>query len=88
MNTRIGYLSIVAVLTTVGPALAQLPSPTSCLIGGDKLALAAGVRSADAVKDSPECHLTWQEAGVMVGFPPTLDKRVTPDNLYLYPFNR
>ena len=24
----------------------------------------------------------------MVGFPPALDKRVTPDNLYLYPFNR
>ena len=24
----------------------------------------------------------------MVGFPPALDKRVTPDNLFLYPFNR
>ena len=24
----------------------------------------------------------------MVGFPPELDKRVTPDNLFLYPFNR
>ena len=88
MNNLRAYFPIAAVLAAIGPALAQFPSPTSCLIGGDKLALAAGVRSADSVKDSPECHLTWREAGVMVGFPPALDKRVTPDNLYLYPFNR
>ena len=88
MNTQRAYLLILAMASANGPALAQLPSPTSCLIGGDKLALAAGVRAADSVKDSPECHLTWQQAGVMVGFPPALDKRVTPDNLYLYPFNR
>jgi CubicO group peptidase (beta-lactamase class C family) len=81
-------LSTLAIASAIGPAAAQLSSPTSCLVGGDKLALAAGVRSADAVKDTPECHLTWQEAGVMVGFPPALGKRVTPDNLYLYPFNR
>ncbi len=88
MNTVKAYLSILAMASAIGPGMAQTPSPTSCLIGGDKLALAAGVRSADAVKDSPECHLTWQEAGVMGGFPPALGKRVTPDNLYLYPFNR
>jgi CubicO group peptidase (beta-lactamase class C family) len=83
------YLLIAGgLLTAINPALAQLHSPTSCLVGGDKLALAAGVRAADSVKDSPECHLTWQQAGVMVGFPPALDKRVTPENLYLYPFNR
>ncbi len=88
MSTLRAYVSTVGFLAAIFPALAQFPSPTSCLIGGDKLALAAGVRSADSVKDSPECHLTWREAGVMVGFPPALDKRVTPDNLYLYPFNR
>ena len=83
------YLLIAGgLLTAINPALAQLRSPTSCLVGGDKLALAAGVRAADSVKDLPECHLTWQQAGVMVGFPPALDKRVTPENLYLYPFNR
>ncbi len=69
MSTLRAYVSTVGFLTAMRPALAELPSPTSCLIGGDKLALAAGVRSADSVKDSPDCRLTWQEAGVM-DFPP------------------
>jgi hypothetical protein len=81
-------LLIAGMLTAINPAQAQFPSPTSCLTRGDKLALAAGVRAADAVKDSPESHLTWQEAGVIVGFPPALNKQVTPENLYLYPFNQ
>ncbi len=67
--------------------MGQTPSTAACLIGDDKVALAAGVR-ADAVKDAPECRLTWQEAGVMVGFPPPPDKQVTPDNLFQYPFVR
>ena len=49
MNTQRAYLLILAMASANGPALAQLPSPTSCLIGGDKVALAAGVR-ADSVK--------------------------------------
>ena len=53
-------LLIAGMLTAINTAQAQFPSPTSCLIGGGKLALAAGVRSADA--DSQECHLTSQEA--------------------------
>ena len=87
VNTLRACLSTLAIASALGPALAQAPSTASCLVGGDKVALAAGVR-ADSVKDTPECHLTWQEAGVMVGFPPPLDKRVTPDNVFRYPFVR
>ena len=73
----------LAATSAIGPALAQ----PSCLVGGDKVALAAGVR-ADTVRDAPECHLTWQAAGVMVGLPPPPDKLVTAKNLFAYPFNR
>ncbi len=87
MKTQKAPLLLLAMASAIAPALAQSPSPASCLVGGDKVALAAGVR-ADSVKDTPGCHLTWQEAGVMVGFPPPLDKRVTPDNVFRYPFVR
>ena len=80
-------LSTLAIASAIGPALAQSPTAASCLVGGDKVALVAGVR-ADTVKDSPECHLTWQQAGVMIGFPPPPDKLVTPDNLSRYPYVR
>lgn len=69
----------------VGPTLAETPS--SCLVGTDKVALAAGVR-ADTVRDAPECRLTWEQAGVMIGFPPPPDKLVTAKNYNTYPFNR
>ena len=86
MDTLRAFASTIAF--AIGPAWGQMPPPmTACLIGEDKVALAAGVR-ADAVKDAPECHLTWQEAGVMVGFPPASDKLVTPENLFQYPFVR
>lgn len=87
MNTFRAYLSTLMIASAIGPALAQSPATGDCLAGSDKVALAAGVR-ADSVKDAPECHLTWQEAGIMVGFPPPLDKQVTPDNLFRYPFVR
>jgi hypothetical protein len=87
VNTRGACLSTLVIAFAIGPALAQSPSTGSCLAGSDQVALAAGVR-ADSVKDAPECHLTWQEAGIMVGFPPARDKRVTPDNLFRYPFVR
>ena len=87
MNALRACLSTLAIASAIAPALAQFPSPTSCLVGDDKVALTAGVR-ADSVKDTPGCHMTWQEAGVMVGFPPPLDKRVTPDNVFRYPFVR
>ena len=87
MNSLRASFLTFAIASAIGPALAQAPSTASCLIGDNKVALAAGVK-ADAVKDTPECHLTWQEAGVMVGFPPAPGKHVTPDNLFRYPFVR
>jgi CubicO group peptidase (beta-lactamase class C family) len=87
MNTLGAWLPALALASVTGPALAQFPSTESCLIGDDKVALAAGVR-ADAVRNAPECHLTWREAGIMVGFPPAPDKLVTPENLFRYPFVR
>lgn len=87
MNFFGAWLSTLAIASAVGPALAQSPAAESCLVGSDKVALAAGVR-ADTVKDSAECHQTWQEAGVMVGFPPAPDRLVTPDNLFRYPYVR
>jgi CubicO group peptidase (beta-lactamase class C family) len=87
MNILRAWLATLAMASGVEPALAQFPSTASCLVGCDKVALTAGVQ-ADSVKNTPECHLTWQEAGVMVGFPPPLDKRVTPDNVFRYPFVR
>ncbi len=86
-NTLRACLSTLAIACAVGSAAAQSPSTASCLVGSDKVALAAGVR-ADSVKDSPQCHLTWEQAGVMVGFPPALDKRVTPNDVFRYPFVR
>ena len=87
MNALRACLSTLAIASAIAPALAQFPSPAACLVGDDKVALAAGVR-ADSVMDTPGCHMTWQEAGVMVGFPPPLDKRVTPDNVFRYPYVR
>ena len=87
MNVLRACLSSLTIASAIGSALAQSPSTASCLVGSDEVARAAGVR-ADSVKDTPECHLTWREAGVMVGFPPPLDKRVTPDNVFRYPFVR
>lgn len=87
VNNLRACLSTLMIASTIGPAAAQLSPTGACLVGSDKVALAAGVR-ADSVRDTPECHLTWQEAGVMVGFPPAPDKRVTPDNLFRYPFVR
>jgi CubicO group peptidase (beta-lactamase class C family) len=87
MNILRACLTTLAMASAISPALAESPSTAPCLVGDDEVALAAGVR-AESVKDSPECHLTWQEAGVMVGFPPAPDKRVTPDNLFQYPFVR
>jgi CubicO group peptidase (beta-lactamase class C family) len=79
-------LPALALACAIGPASAQSSTP-SCLVGGDPVAIAAGVR-ADTVKESPECHLTWQAAGIMMGFPPPPDKLVTPENLSDYPFSR
>jgi hypothetical protein len=87
MSTLRAYPLTLAIACACGPAAAQAPSTAACLIGSDTIALAAGVR-ADSVKDAPECHLTWQESGVMAGFPPAPDKQVTPENLFRYPFVR
>ena len=87
MNALRACVSTLAITSAIGSALAQSPLTAPCLVGGDEVARAAGVR-AHSVKDTPECHMSWQEAGVMVGFPPPLDKRVTPDNVFRYPFVR
>jgi CubicO group peptidase (beta-lactamase class C family) len=79
-------LSALTLAWAIAPAAAQSSAP-ACLVGGDPIAIAAGVR-ADTVKASPECHLTWQAAGIMMGFPPSPDKLATPENLFSYPFNR
>ncbi len=60
-------LSLLALACALAPAPALAQSPASpCLVGSDKVALAAGVR-ADTVRDAPECRLTWEQAGVMIG---------------------
>ena len=87
MNPMRSCFLIAALASGVGPGWGQTPSTAACLVGDDKVAMAAGVR-ADTVKDTPECHLTWREAGVMIGFPPARDKLVTPENLFQYPFVR
>ena len=85
MHTILSRLALTCALAPTS-ALAQSPA-SPCLVGSDKVALAAGVR-ADTVRDAPECHRTWEQAGVMVGFPPPPDRLVTPENYNTYPFNR
>jgi CubicO group peptidase (beta-lactamase class C family) len=93
MNTTHLSILIGSMLIASGPVLAEVPwwepcltverNPKSCLIHvhGDNL-------SAKKVNGAPECHRTWQEACVMVGFPLAPENQVTPDNAFQYPFNR
>jgi len=90
------FICLAALLALVATTQAEdgsgkLPTSADCSLDKDHKPLHSAtphVISAYTFKDTAECHLTWQQAGIMQGFPPPPDKLVTVDNLWGYPYNR
>ncbi len=84
---------LVLARTAVGaePSRAGFPTASECALQEDGTpppARTTHLIGAYAIRDVPECHLTWEGAGVMQGFPPPAGRRITPANMWAYPFNR
>lgn len=87
-------LFVLLTVATVGAGDARpapLPTPADCALQADGSPVPAGTAfliDVQAIRDVPECHLTWEAAGVMQGSPPPAERLITPANMWTYPFNR
>ena len=83
--------AVVVSLWPVASPAADLPTAGECAIpedGKPPQTRATHLIGAKTIRDVPECHLTWEAAGVMQGSPPPANRLVTPANMWAYPFNR